>query len=262
MLLYGLFVWLVTSWPSLIGSVLDGFMQVGVRAGGSTMSVSEFTNPSKIAGLGLVATEPIFLHIRDYGFFSGLKNIGDVLITGLCGIAIVAGFFVIAIQVFVLFLEFYVIAVCSLILVPFGVNQYTAWISEQTFGTLLGHGVKLMVLAFITSLAFPVLARLGLALPPDPTLKQILSMACGVWAITVLCLHAPRIAAGMLAGSPALTAGMAASTMVGGAVLAGMMGDAARQTSRSIGAGLKGATRLVGRSKPTGIGQVNVRKNP
>jgi type IV secretion system protein TrbL len=193
-----------------------------------------------------VATEPIFLHIRDYGFFSGLKNIGDVLITGLCGLAIVAAFFVIAIQVFVLFLEFYVVAVCSLILVPFGVNQYTAWISEQTFGTLLGHGVKLMVLSLITSLAFPVLA--SLAIPPDPTLKHILSMACGVWAICVLCLHAPRIAAGMLAGSPALTAGLAAGTLAGGALIASAIGRTVQDTGRSIGSGIQAATRL-GRKK-------------
>ena len=233
LLLYGVFVWLVTGWPSLIEAVANGFIQVGVRGGGSTMSLVEFTQPSTIARLGLVATEPIFLHIRDYGFWAGLKNIGDIIITGLCGLAIVAGFFWVAIQVFVLFLEFYVMAVCSLMLIPFGVNQYTAWISEQTFGTVLGHGVKLMVLAFISSLAFPLLAQW--TLPPDPPFKMVLALACAVWAITMLCWHAPTIAAGMLAGSPALTAGIAAGTLVGGAWLAGTFGNSMHRAFSSNG---------------------------
>lgn len=247
LLMYGLFVWLVAIWPMLIDSVITGFTQVGLRVGGSSMSVGEFTNPSKIAGLGLIATEPLFLHIRDYGFFSGVKNLGDVLITGICGLLIVAAFFVVAIQVFVLFIEFYIAATSALILLPFGVNQYTAWIAEGTFATILGHGIKLMILACITSLAFPVLAQLGMALPPDPSFKQILSLLVGAWAITGLCYSAPSIAAGWLAHSPALTAGMAAGTLAGGALIAGYIGQAARETGRSATSAVQSVARLARR---------------
>src|ERR671914_357611 len=48
------------------------FIWVGLRAGGSTMTVQEFTNPSAIAGLGMVATEPIWNHIRNYGWRASL----------------------------------------------------------------------------------------------------------------------------------------------------------------------------------------------
>src|SRR5262249_26976767 len=67
-LAYAFWIWLVTAWITLMPTIIDGFVYIGLKAGGSTMTVKEFTNPGKIAQLGLVATEPIWRHIRNYGW--------------------------------------------------------------------------------------------------------------------------------------------------------------------------------------------------
>ena len=55
-------------------------------------------------------------------------------------------FFMLAIQVFITYLEFYLVAALSLVLVPFGVFKHTAFIAERAFGSVVSFGVKLMVL--------------------------------------------------------------------------------------------------------------------
>jgi type IV secretion system protein TrbL len=216
-LAYGFWVLLIAQWLTLMPIVIDGFIWVGLRAGGSTVTVKEFTNPSKIAELGIIATEPIWNHIRHYGWTASLHLV-DITISGLCGLAILAGFFIIAIELFVFFLQFYIFAVLASILIPFGINRYTSWLTDTTFTTLVAHGIKVMVLGFLTSVMFPILQQI--TAPHDPTWKQLFGMLLGVWAITILCLVAPRYAVGTIAQGPQLTAGVfAGTTIAGGLVL-------------------------------------------
>ena len=62
-------------------------------------------------------------------------------------------YFLIGIQIFITYLEFYVIATLALILLPFGVNRRTAFLGEKAIGAVLSFGIKLMVLAFIAAVA-------------------------------------------------------------------------------------------------------------
>jgi type IV secretion system protein TrbL len=220
-LVYGFFVFLVAQWITLMPTVIDGFIWVGLKAGGSTMTVKEFTNPSAIAGLGLVATEPIWNHIRSYGWSASFHLI-DITICGFLGLWILAMFFAIAIEVFVFFLQFYVFSVLATILVPFGVNRYTGWIADGCFSTLLAYGIKVMVLALITSVIFPMLHRFTVSGPP--TWTQLFGMAFGITALALFCWLAPQKAVGMFTHGPQLTAGMFAASMVGATMLTGTIG--------------------------------------
>jgi type IV secretion system protein TrbL len=142
-LVFGFWVFLVAQWMTLMPTVIEGFIWVGLRAGGSRMTVQEFTNPSAIAGLGMVATEPLWAHIRDYGW-NFWKHAVDIILCGLLGIIILGSFFAIAIEVFIFFLQFYIFAVLATILMPFGINRYTSWIADGCFSTLLAHGIKII----------------------------------------------------------------------------------------------------------------------
>jgi type IV secretion system protein TrbL len=107
MLWFGFFIWIVLHFPHLIDVVRDSFVQAGLTAGGTSITVKEFTNPSQIAKFGMIATEPIFQHIADYGAMGAMRNLGDIIVTGLAGLLIVLAFFLIAIQVFITLIEFY-----------------------------------------------------------------------------------------------------------------------------------------------------------
>ena len=81
--------------------------------------------------LGFVAAEPIFNHLRAYGFVSAMANLVDVIISGLGGLAILAIFALLGGQLFVTFLEFYLVTGLSVLLIPFGAFRHTAFIGER-----------------------------------------------------------------------------------------------------------------------------------
>ncbi|MEE9150171.1 MAG: P-type conjugative transfer protein TrbL [Candidatus Tectomicrobia bacterium] len=228
---FGFFIWMVLQFPHLIDVIRDSFVQAGLTAGGTSITVEEFTNPSQIATFGMIATEPIFQHIADYSAVGAMRNLGDIIVTGLAGLLIVLAFFIIAIQVFITLIEFYLFAVVALLLIPFGVNRHTSFIAERVIGAVISFGVKLMVLAFVASIGLPVLATLNV--PPDPELRQVLSLLLASLALAALTWHAPAIAAGLLAGTPSLAAGVAT-----GAVAAGVFGAAAVSSAGRSGAGV------------------------
>ncbi len=233
----GFFIYLVTQWPTIVNVISDSFATVGLRAGGNALSLTDFLDPSQIAHLGVVATAPIFNHLGAWGFLT--NNIADVIISGLSGLIILLAFFIMAIQVFITVLEFYIGAVLALILVPFGVNRHTAFMAERAFGLVIAFGIKLMVLGFITSATFPVLS--AFTLPADPPLGEVFSMMLASLAIAFLMWHAPSMATGLLAGSPSLTAGTAVGTAVG-------TGLAAAGMSKALSGGARAAWNLSGQA--------------
>ena len=187
-LAYGFWILLVMQWITFVPIVINGFIWTGLRAGGSTLTVQQFTDPSVIAGMGLTATEPLWAHVRDYGW-SFWRHGLDILLTIILGAIIEGCFFLIAIEVFVFFLQFYVFAVLTTILLPFGINRYTSWIADNCLSTLLAHGVKVMVLAMVTSVIFPLMQRFTVA--ANPTWGQMTGMAVGMVALALLVLVGP-----------------------------------------------------------------------
>lgn len=255
----GFFIFVVTKYDWLVDCVISGFIKTGLKAGGGG-SMNLIKDPSAIVDYGLTVTEPIFIHIKNYDAVDTLANLPDIIMTGLSGIMVLLAFFALAIQVFITYLEFYLVSVLALILVPFGVFKYTSFITEKVFGAIISFGVRLMVLSFIISVSRPVLV--GLQLPADPPLQKIMIMFLAVIAIAVLAWHAPGIAGGLLAGAPSLSAGAglgvaaAAGAGLAGAGLAGKQAvkEVASGGVAATKAGAHGAGALAGAAKAGAMG--------
>ena len=218
---YGLFIWIVVDYKNLTNIVLNSFEMIGLKAGGGAVSTALLSDPSEIAAYGIWVTEPIFEFIDNLGAIDTLKNLHQIMIAGFTGLIIMLCFFIIGIQIFITYLEFYVVATLALILIPFGVNKHTAFLGEKAIGAVLSFGIKLMVLAFIASIAIPLVRTWSL--PVDPSNEQIFCLLLGSLAITFLAWHAPGVAAGLLSGSPSLTGGSAAGfALAGGAAAVGL----------------------------------------
>ncbi len=228
---YGFFIWLVMDYKTFAQVILDSFKMVGLKAGGGAISAALFNDPSNIASYGIWVTEPIFEFIDNLGAIDVLKNLHKVIIAGWTGIVIMLCYFVIGIQIFITYLEFYIVAALALILLPFGVNRHTAFLGEKAIGAVLSFGIKLMVLAFIAAVAVPLVKTWSL--PVDPTNKQMFCLLLGSLAITFLAWHAPTMAAGLLSGHPTLTAGTAAGFGAAGAAAAVGLGWAGAAAGRA-----------------------------
>lgn len=245
-LLLGLFAFFVANWATLINTVLDGFVWSGFTAAGSSPAAGAvlIKDPSSIITQAFVSTQPIADEI------SSLKpyDLGSLFMYGWAYIFTILAFFMLAIQIFVTYLEFYLVAALSLILVPFGVFKHTAFIAERAFGSVISFGVKLMVLSFIIAAAQPVLAQI--TLPAEPTWQQAYMVLLASLSIAFLAWHAPGIAAGMVSGGPSLTAGSAAG-FAASSTFGALAGAAAVSTAaRATASGTVAATRAAA----TGLG--------
>jgi type IV secretion system protein TrbL len=239
MLLIGMFAFFVLNWGSFLTVVLNGFVWTGFVAGGQAPAagIALMKNPSAIISQAMIVTQPIATQIGSLSWYA----IGSLFMYGWAYIFTILAFFILAIQVFVTYLEFHLVAALSLILVPFGVFRHTAFVAERALGAVVSFGVKLMVLSFIVAATNPVLN--AIVVPANPTITQAYSVLLAALALAFLAWQAPAIAAGMISGGPSLTAGSAAG--FAGAAALGAFGAAAvtSAAARTVASAGVGATR-------------------
>ena len=240
----GFFVWIVSNYRVLIRVVLQGFVTTGTKAGGGTNNTL-LEDPSLIVDYGFAATEPIFAHLKDHYLVASLP---DLVLSGLAGVLILLAYFALAAAAFITYLEFYIVSVLGLILVPFGVFKHTSFLSEKVFGAVIAFGIRLMVLAFILAVVEPTLARVQL--PVSPTLSQIFTVFLTAFTIAVLAWHAPSVASGLMAGSPSLGVGAMLGTGLAAGAGIGMAGiGAAAGLGSAVNAAKKGIGQIAAASK-------------
>lgn len=238
----GFFVWVISNYKWLIDTILYGFVVTGTKAGGATHS-SLLEDPSLIVDYGFAATDPIFLHLKNHYLAAGLP---DLVLSGLAGLLILLAYFAIAAAAFITYLEFYIVSVLGLILVPFGVFKHTSFLSEKVFGAVIAYGIRLMVLAFVLAVVEPTLAKVQL--PVSPSLSQILTVFLAAFTIAVLSWHAPGIASGLMTGAPSLGVGaMLGTGLAAGAGIVGL--GAATGVGSAMDSAKKGLGQVAAASK-------------
>ena len=223
----------------------DSLIDAGLIAGGQAGNRGFLLDPSRIAGYGLDATMVLADRMRKIHAWQVL----DAIILGLSYIMIMLAFLVIAIQVFITQIEFYLVMVLSSILLPWGLLKPTKFIAEKAIGSVVSASVKLMVLSFIIAVADGVLSNIAYT-GTILNFNEIWSVLLTVGTIAFLAWSAPGMAAGMISGSPSLTAGTlaqntAASVMAGSIAAQGMV-SATRAASKGVGGVAAAGARGVG----------------
>jgi len=246
LLMIGIFFFFIQQWQLVTTTTMQSFARIGATAGGASNSPGSLAlnDPSLIVAEGLNAIQPLSDKVDSLtsGTWTALKNLGTIMQIGLAMIGILFSFFLLGIQCFLVYLEFYIVAILSLILLPCGVFRHTAFLAEKAFGAVLAHGIKLMVLAFVIAIAQPVLQQI--TVPADFSMRDAWCTLLAAMTICFLAWHAPGVAAGLLAGSPSLSAGhaMGGALEAGGAVVLGAAGIAA--AASGVGATVQGASAI------------------
>ena len=219
----GAWVWIVQSYPTLAKDLVDSLVKAGLLAGGGSGDVSLLMDPSRLAGYGLDATAPLTQKLADLG----MTDLSDLIVFGFGYLAIMACFLIMAINVFLAVLEYYVFAALAGIFLPFGLLSPTKFLAEKAIGAVVSASVKLMVLGLVTAIIDPVLSSIHFA-GPEITFNELWSVFLTVCALMFLCWKAPSLAGALLGGSPHLgidhaiqavttpiAAGLAAGTVAG-----------------------------------------------
>jgi type IV secretion system protein TrbL len=215
---FGFWIWLVTNFPAVVDWVIQSFITAGFRAVAYAGPASTLMDPSALFNNYFIAADPIFKVIDSLSWY----NLGAIILFGLSLVILLIAYLIMAAQVFLTVIEFYIICAVALILLPFGVFKYTSFLGEKAIGALISYGVKFMVLALLLGLSNPVFA--SLVPPSNPDLNTCFSVAAASLLLGLLYWNAPGMAAGLLAGAPSLTAGtalrnFAVATMATGAVV-------------------------------------------
>ena len=257
----GFFAFLIGNFHSLTGIVLKSFSGLGLKASGAGVSAEDFLRPGKLAALGLSASKPILQAASDLGGFPGFfENIVQILILLIVALFVIVAFFIMAVQVFVVLIEFKLVSLAGFVLVPFGLFGRTAFLAEKVLGNVIASGVKVMVLAVIVGIGSSLFSEFTSAASGQPTLEEVLAMALAALTLLGLSIFGPGVASGLVSGAPQLGAGAAVGTglMVGGMAMAGA---AAAQMAVGAGASLAagGASSAAsgaagGRLPPGGLG--------
>lgn len=172
--------------------------------------------------------------------FSGLgESIAAIpgrIIKIILALAIFIAFAFIALNVLLCFIEFYLTTALSIILLPFGVNSHTSFISQKALGAVVNFGVKLMIMIFLLGLMSTMISKMDAITNDDyGKLFEAVLQAC-MYAFLIWKL--PSLISGMLSGTPSM--GASASGVVQSAATAA---GAGAMTTRFMGAGSAAAFR-------------------
>jgi type IV secretion system protein TrbL len=238
----GVWLWIVRSFPTLSNAFVQSLIQAGQIAGGG--GGPSLFDPSNIIDYGLLTTKPLVEKISSIG----ITEIVNGIVLALTYVGIMLSYILIAWQIFYAVLEFNLLAAVVGIFLPFGFFEPTKFLAEKAIGAIVSSGVKLMVLAFIMAVIEPTLSTLSFS--GDLNFTEIWSALLTVGAVAFLAWNAPGIAAGLLAGSPSLSAGTAMQNAVVGGTGVALAGMGAYSLTKlaveKVGAGVGAASQMIG----------------
>jgi type IV secretion system protein TrbL len=142
-------------------------------------------------------------HLGQYTGWDAVYNAVEVLWSLPMGMAIMVIYFVLAVWIFVILLEFYACAAIAVVLIPFGAFRLTAFLAEKAFAYLAAAGIQVMALAFITASILPVMVRLQGGM--HPTFGDMALQLGGAIALCLMAWRVNKFAATITQGSPQLT---------------------------------------------------------
>jgi type IV secretion system protein TrbL len=251
----GFFAFVIGNFNHLAHIVFDSFAGLGLKAGGSTISINQFLQPGHLAQTGLDAGKPLLTAAgKLMGFRIFFANFVQIAVLIVSWVLVLIAFFILAVQLFVTILEFKLTTLAGFVLIPFALFNKTAFLAEKVLGNVVASGVKILVLAVIvgigTGLFRTFTAGWGDHVPTD---EQALSVVLAALSLLGLGIFGPGIANGLISGAPQLGAGAAVGTglAVAGIGAAGYMGaragiGAIGATASAAGATARGAAFMAG----------------
>lgn len=248
----GFFAFLIGNFAGLSQILFKSFAGLGLKAGGSSISLAEFMRPGSVAEVGLDAGEPLLNAASEMmGVTSFFANFVQIAVLMLAWVIVILAFFILAVQLFITLIEFKLVTLAGFVLLPFAFFGRTAFMAERVLGHVVSSGIKILVLAVITGIGTGLFDQFIDALGgAAPTAEQAMSIALASLALLGLGIFGPAVANGIVTGGPQLGAGAAAGTAIAaGAAMAGGAAAArlaAGAVASATGAAATGAARTAG----------------
>lgn len=254
----GFFAFIIGNFDNLAKIVFDSFSGLGLTAGGSTISSTQFLEPGRLAELGFTAGQPLLdaaeKLVGPVGLFT---NAVQIIVLMVSWLLVLIAFFVLAVQLFVTLIEFKLTTLAGFVLVPFALFGKTAFLAEKVLGNIVASGIKVMVLAVIVGIGTGLFSQFTTNYgTSEPTISEALSTVLAALSLLGLGIFGPGIATGLVSGAPQLGTGAAVGTglAVAGTAMAGA--GAVGLAGRGAMAAMSGSASAV-RSGATAAGAIS-----
>jgi type IV secretion system protein TrbL len=228
------------AFPAIANGILQSFTTLGLLAGGNTITMAQFLDPGAWADIGFTSARPLLDAWGKTGTFTGF-TLG--LFYLFAWLVFVGAYLYMGLSLFVLQIQFSLTLVGSQVLVAFAATRWTSWMAQGAVAYPINVAFRFFVKAVLASVVYTLLKNLTTvqgALPTDmKNLQPALLMVVLPFVFAVLFWKSDAIAAGLLSGAPALTAGTLVQAAAGGVVLGSGVGGLALGTA-GTGLGLAG----------------------
>jgi type IV secretion system protein TrbL len=244
----GAFAFIITNFNFLSSVIFRSFAGLGLLATGSTLSITDFLHPGRLAKVGVDAASPLLAQV---GVLSGFPdiflNLDTILVLLLAWLIVIVSFFILSVQLFVTLIEFKLVTLAGFVLIPFALWNKTAFLAERVLGAVVSAGVKVLVLAVIAGIGAGIFSQFNLPAGTVPSISNALALMLAALAMLGLGIFGPGIATGLISGAPQLGAGAAVGSLIGAGSVLAAGGAVAVGSARVVGAGVAHATSLAGR---------------
>ncbi len=218
----GAFAFIIGNFNSLADIIFRSFSGLGITASGGGVSADTLKHPGQIAGTGFTAAWPVLVAIGQMlGFPAFFGHFLDIAVLLVCWLLVVGSFIALAIQLFIVIVEFKLTTLVGFVLVPFALWNKSSFLAERVLGYVISSGIKVMVLAVIIGIGTSFFPQLTAIVGDDPGIKEALTLLMGALTMLGLAIFAPAFAAGLVSGAPQLGAGAAVGTVAGAAIMTG-----------------------------------------
>src|SRR5215831_11879385 len=211
-----IWVYAILDFPHLADVLYKTFVGLGLLAGGSTLTVPDFLDPSAYVYRGVVLGKILLDAVT--------ANLGlSSLIAGLFFLVVWAIFVLcfayLGLRIMILQIELSVAILCSVILLPAAIVRGMGWLAAGALSYPINCGFRFFVMAVLASIVVPLMHQIvGVGATWETGISMLIAALC----IAYLFHKADSIAAGILIGSPALgVGGLLQTAALGAAVVAG-----------------------------------------
>lgn len=188
---YGVWIYIIKNYPTLVEIIKNGFIQIGTAVGGGD-SASYLSSPETLLNAGMVKLQPVLIQKYEVGTMTE-----QFILFGI-GILALLCYFSVAINVFLQNIIWGMFIPLFLPLLPTGVWHRTAFLSQAVISAIFSLGARFMVFAALFGFIGNFLAKI-----PSPKLgiSEMLVYLIQVGVISVLIWILPEMASGFLAGA-------------------------------------------------------------
>jgi len=204
-LFVGVFAYIIGNWNNLARIVFESFAGLGLKASGTSFTVTDLLRPGKVAQTGLDAGRPLLDSISSLmGYWSFFENFIQIVCMLFAWALVLLAFFILAIQLFITLIEFKLTTLAGFVLIPFGLFGKSAFMAERVLGNVISSGIKVLVLAVIIGIGSTLFSEFTTGFGgATPSIDDAMAIVLAALSLLGLGIFGPGIANGAPRSEPA-----------------------------------------------------------